>query len=612
MDGACAYATIEGSEVKCPHCSSEVNKLAYRCRCGAIVLNLGGLQPKQRRVLDLIRARGPEVATKIGAGGSRGSAKSRCGRDVALITAMEVATEIPGIAITIMRRNWGDLEENMLEKFKLERPELTQFYSTQRQAYEFPADWGGARIVFNYADHLDDVIRISRGPEYYLIIVDQSEQFDERELNELNTPNRWPGAPTGGPKTLHLFNPGGRGSEYLQRVYWLKQFKENERPSDYAFAQMFGYDNYAWFQNEGIEIDGQPLTFNKFYSLPGDPPSPTDGKYDQKWLDTIPENNRFRLFVTRTSEGRKMWAKPESIRMGDLFGRFDQFAGQYFAGVWSERACVIPTSLVDRIVQYWWVCWCGGDLGFGHHTAIYWMAVGKLSPKQAWDLLAIDTEWPLDVVVVYREYLAQGKAEADIGRDLVRATPAAERDALRKFVMGSDTKTTDRYAIHSRRQLIDAVTTAAGMPAITSAQDGPGSRVINARLLWDGLRRTSSMRSENPPRDRPEEKTTPLLLISAECPGLISAIPKLIVDPDKPDDVLKLETVADDVFDGCKYSFAEYLGVRDMAPREVRQKEAMDRAADGVQESEAMTARYQAFLRFQEEEQRQEHRARKR
>src|ERR1022692_11841 len=100
----------EGS-IKCP-------------KCGQLLLRIT-LQPKQRQILDMIRARGPEVPTKIGFGGSRGSAKSRLARDLALF----IAFSVPGIVVFIIRRNWGDLEENHLEKLKLERPELTQYYS---------------------------------------------------------------------------------------------------------------------------------------------------------------------------------------------------------------------------------------------------------------------------------------------------------------------------------------------------------------------------------------------------------------------------------------------------------------------------------------------------
>lgn len=597
------------SVMNCSACKRPIQKSDFLCKCGQVILDLSGLYPKQLDILNMIRATGPTVPTKIGGGGSRGSTKSRMGRDIALITAFEM----PGIVINIMRRNWSDVEENFIEKFKLERPQLTKFYSAQRQAFEFPQEMGGSRIAFSYGDTLDDIVRVSRGPEYYLLIVDQAEQLSERELNELNTPNRWPNAPTGGPKTLHLFNPGGVGSDYLRRVYFLKQYKDNERPGDFAFVQMFGWDAYVWFSNENIEVNGEPLTREKFYSLPGETPPCSDGVYDQRWMEALPDDHRFKIFVTRTSEGRKMWSKPDSIRMGDLFGRFDSFAGQYFAGVWDERLCVLPTRTVDAMCQPWWSTWMSMDWGFGHFCAVYWLCTGKLSPSQAWDYLEILTEWPLDVVVIYRELVTQRMAESDLGRKIVEMTPAPERREIRKFVAGSDTKTTDRWAPHTVRELIDAVTTPKDLPAIRSAQDGPGSRVINARLLYEGFRRASSMRSENPPTERPDEKVAPLLLISAECSQLISAIPMLITDDKKPDDFMKLETLADDCADGAKYGFAEYLAVRDLAPRDVRQAEVYNAAGSkATDDAERNTARYLAVLKFKADEDMAERRGRKR
>lgn len=251
-------------------------------------------------------------------------------------------------------------------------------------------------------------------------------------------------------------------------------------------------------------------------------------------------------------------------------------------------------------------CWMGGDLGFGHSSAIFWACTGKVSPSTAWEVLHIDTEWPLDIVIVYRELVPPMRtAEADLGRLIVDATPQeSERHALRKFVMGSDTKTVDRYSMHSRRELIDAVTVPAGFPAIRSAQDQPGSRVINARLMYEMLRRTASMRSENPPRDRPDEKVAPCLFISVECPQLIGAIPLLITDEDQPDDVLKLETVADDVFDGVKYTLAEYVAVQLIAPREVRKAEYVQRGA-------SLTQQYINALKFDEDDAQNEKRGRK-
>jgi hypothetical protein len=599
---------------RCPACRRPLLPDAVKCKCGKLFLRMT-LQPKQRLVLDLVLMLGAQVATKIGFGGSRGAAKSRLARDLALYVSMT----IPGITVFIIRRNWGDLEENHLEKFKLERPKLTEYYSGSRQSYEFPAVMGGSRIAFKYGDTIDDIRRVGRGPEAYLEIVDQAEQFSEEELAELNTTNRWPAAPTGSAKTLYLFNPGGAGSEYLRRVFYLRQYKGTERPADFEFIQAYGWDNFEWFRNEGIVIDGKALTFDSFYDLPGDVPPCPLGVYDQEWLAGVPDNHRFKIFVTETSEGRKMWAKPESIRMGDLFGRFDSFAGQYFAGVWDERRCVLPTKLVDQFVQYWWTCWMSGDWGYGHHSAIYWFATGKISPSEAFHKLGILALWPLDIVVVYRELVAHRMAEVDLGHAIVSMTPRAEREALQRWVMGSDVKIVDRKSQHSVKELIESVTIEAGLPPIRTAQDQPGSRVINARLAHAMLARTSSMRSENAPQ---EQDTTPLLFVSSECPQLIGAIPQLICDKDKVDDVQKLETLADDCFDGWKYGCAEYLDVKDQAPREVRRAETMEAAATAASKRHYTEAidrraaenqgRYMAMLQFDEEERMGDDRGRRR
>lgn len=594
--GSRRFTKVELTE--CPKCKGPLKPLQIKCsRCGHFLLRIT-LQPKQRKVLDMILATGEDIPTKIGAGGSRGSSKSRLARDVALL----VAFSVPNIVVFLIRRNWGDLEENHVEKLKLERPELTRYYSGQRQAYEFPQELGGSRIAFKYGDTMKDIIQLARGPECYLEIVDQAEQFSEEELAQLNTPNRWPSATAGAVKTLYLFNPGGVGTQYLRRVFYLRQYKDNERPCDFAFVQMYGFDNYEWFRNECPEYD-----FESFYSLPGElPPCPL-GVYDSKWLQGIPDNHRFKIFVTRTTEGRKMWGKPPSIRMGDLFGRFDAFSGQYFAGVWEEHLCVLPSSLVDQVVRPWWTCWMSGDRGFGHHSAIYWFCIGKLSPSEAWTYLNIDTDWPLDIIIVYRELVAQRLAEEDLGREVVRLTPRAEREELRKWVMGSDTQITPRFAKHSIKEMIESVTEPAGMPSITKAQDGPGSRVVNARILYEMLRRTCVMRSENPPKEKPDPKTVPCLFISAECPQLISSFPLLMSDAQdgNPDDVKKTEEMEDDCYDGCKYGTAEYLSIRESPPREIRLREAMDRADSNTQKNINM-------LKFNHEEKQAQRRTRRR
>lgn len=323
---------------RCCLCQREIVPEWYHCECGAIIINVR-LQPKQKQILDYVLSVGKNVATKIGFGGARAAGKSRMMRDVSLIVASEMAQRYSGIPLFIMRRNWTQCKENHLSKIQLERPMLTQYYTDKQ--YEFPSSMNSPRIVFTYADTPDDVERLERGPECFILGTDQAEQLAEYDLQKLNSCNRWPETDTNAAKTILAFNPGGPGTAYLKRVFSDRDFKDNESPDDFVFVQAYGFDNFSWFQGQEIEIKGEPLTWDLFYSLPGDLPECGDGKFSKSWLASIPDDNRFKIFVTQTSEGRKHWAKPENIRMGDLFGRFDQFAGQYFSGCWDNKRVVL-------------------------------------------------------------------------------------------------------------------------------------------------------------------------------------------------------------------------------------------------------------------------------
>ncbi len=323
----------------CSRCTRILTPTDPNCECGALIVQVR-LQPKQSTILDWVLATGPNVPTQLALLGARAAGKSRGGRDIALIVASHVAQIYPGIRIYIFRRNWTQVKDTHLAKYKLERPMLTRFYSDKE--YEFPDSMRNPQIAFNFADTMEDIIRITYGPEGFLIIVDQAEQLDEAALKALKAANRWPDTEMGAAKLLFLGNPGGPGSKYLKRVFVDKDYPDGrEIPADFAFLEAYGWDNAIWALNQGIEINGEPMTWDLWYKLPGDLPECDDGKYSQKWMESLPNEHRFKLFVTKTSEGRKMWQYPDNIRMGWLFGRFDNFEGQAFAGAWSRDRVVI-------------------------------------------------------------------------------------------------------------------------------------------------------------------------------------------------------------------------------------------------------------------------------
>ena len=569
----------------CPSCRKPLQPMAQVCRCGHIILRLR-LQPKQRQLYELVCSRGANSPTRIGFGGSRGSAKSRGGRDIALA----VALSNPGVLIYIVAQNLGNLEDNYIKKYENERPDIMQrFYcASPRPEINLP---NGSTIAFRYADTAKDMTKLERGPEAFLIIVEQAEQFTGEQLIQIAKPARWPNAEAGAAKVVFLFNAGGAGMVYLQRVFYLKTYNAGERESDFAFIQAYGWDNYTWFTEE---CPG--MTEEEFYELDGEIPPCPDGKYDDEWLSQVPESYRFKLYVTKTSEGRKYWSVPDSMRLGDLFGRFDVFAGQYFSGVWTEKKHVITSTQVDFISKYWWVPWMSMDWGFGekHWCVTYWFVTGKLRASEARQYLQIPTEKPLDVIIIYRELILSHVPETEAAHAIVdQMDDPAERSAIRRWIAGSDTKQTHRGLQHTPRELIDKVGAGAGLPKIRDANDQPGSRVVNARMMYEMLRRTERLRFAASISQEAQEDTTPCLLISAECPGLIAAIPVLLSDAEngKPEDVQKMEQVADDCFDACKYGCAEYLSVKDEKPREVRLYDTIIQAKESTKRQSPMGQR---------------------
>lgn len=517
------------------------------------------LQPKQADLLALLRQTGPNTPTWLGCGGSRGSAKSGGLRRIAIALAFE----LPGVVIYIIRRVLGDLLENHMEKIALEYPAIDAMYRPGDYEYDLP---GGSRIVYVYAENGIDVKRVSYGPECTFLFIDQAEQFTEDELTSFRICNRWPDAPEGLVKTCLFFNSGvGMSADFLRRIFWLKKFRANESPEDYRFQQMFGWDNFEWFRGQ-IEQGSR-----EFYQL-----SSAD---------------RFDLFIAKTSEGKKMNALPPHRRVSELLGTFDSFSGQYFSGVWDEELCTITAAKVDEIVQPWWTAWMAQDWGFGDHDCHLWFAAGKMSPADWVRHFGGYTEWPIDVVIIYREYVINNRAEADLAMDIVERTPEHERKAISSFVLSSDAfgRKARQAGAHSIGQQFTEIMQRHRLPSPEPADQSPGSRVVGWRYMYNCLRQ-ANMRGTEITQERSKEG--PALLISTACPEVISAIPQAVRDEDDREDVMRVDGILwEDVTDAVRYGLNYMLSPKTLAPVGVRRQEALAAAAGISMNAVAMADR---------------------
>ncbi len=531
------------------------------------------LQPKQEQLYNWLAATGKGTSTIIGFGGAKGGGKSAGVRNCALRLLGELGQIYPGLTITIVRRVFDDLKKNHIDPLFRDYPELHQYYRAGDKELVLP---GIGRLVFAYAETADDVKRkFLGGYESTFILIDEAQQFTQEELQWISTAARWTGTrgiPEGLCKTVLLFNPGGIGSVYIRRIFWTCQYEGKEQPSNYKFLHVFGWDNYEWFRGQ-VDID-EP----HFYGLESD--------------------QRFQLFITQTSEGRKYDAFPESIRAGYLLGSFDHFEGQYFAGAWNESKGIMRPELVNELIQPWWTRWMSQDWGFGDHAAHYWFASGKVKPSDWMRHFGGETQYAMDVVIAYREHVISNRAEADLATDIVAMTEQWERKEIRRFFLSQDAfgQRAKQGGGHTVGEQFQRVLNRYGLPAPETADQ---NRVMGWRFMYNAMRQANLI-GTNVSQERALQG--PAFFVSAECPVAISSIPMAIRAEDDPDDVERVAgAIWEDSCDGLRYGLHSMLNPQSKAPRDVRAKEVYD-SIQGEDMGDVMTQRAMAMAQFKRDE----------
>lgn len=540
------------------------------------------LQPKQLDIGRLFFANGQNAATWIGAGGARSGGKSGGLRRIML----ERRQQRPGTKGVIVRRTWPDIRRNHVEMFMSEWPEMRNMWQEGKQVFTLP---NSSTISFMYAENQKEVDQKFWGPEFYDIMIDQAEQFSEQELITIKTCNRAPGAGLGECKMGLFFNPGGVGTEFLRRVFWHKRFNANERPSDYSFVHLFGWDNYVWFEPLGIKA-------KELYDLP----AMCDG------TEGTEKCCRFHLFVQRTAEGRKLDALPPTLRAGHLLGSFESFAGQYFAGVWDESKLILTARQQEVLIQPWWSKWLSHDDGFVHHAAVMWWTSGKVNPKLFKEVFGVEIPEAVTVCVVYRCHVVNETEQGQLIRDIRAMTSLEEARTITRYFLSVDAWEKDSKG-HSTADTINEElkrpypVTVAGrdmMWSLPGAEQADNARVGGWRFLYAMMKKTADVLAGkmNPTRSDEDYEAsgggyslgTPLLFIAGQCMEIIESVPLAIRDnvhPGRSEDVLKTPTKADDVLDSLRYGAKSMLNAR-QTPHRVF---AAERRSDLEQSGRTMT-----------------------
>jgi len=325
-------------------------------------------QPKQVEVWEAFQQR--HGATRVGYGGSRGSAKSHLGRNLCL----GLVLQHENTTAWIIRRTLDDIRDNHIDPMLREHPWLDEFYRKQEKTIYLP---GGRKIRFISCDTPDVIFRLA-GKEATWIFIDQAEQFTQEEIEFSYTLCRWTVNQDITPRMLLTFNPGGPGNAYLKRVFVngagkgeKNLYEEREHPEDYKFFMARAWDNIKWVERylmvEGID--------------------PRD--YYNVWT----EDQRFDAFLKYSDYGKTLDQLPDAKRKAQLFGDFESWIGQFFTE-WREKYHVLkhpPTEIPEGVS-------IGASIDYGRRCCMYIGYRGK-EPLTGVDTITLVSEtWTEDLV----------------------------------------------------------------------------------------------------------------------------------------------------------------------------------------------------------------------
>lgn len=274
--------------------------------------------------------------------------------------------------------------------------------------------------------------------------------------------------------------------------------KQGFRPRIYASTNPGGV-GHSWFKSTFIV------------------PARRDEETDTRFIFGTVEDNKFNNEDYKRNLEKNTGWRLRAYRYGD----WDIAAGQYFS-TWRHDAIVkselniMPGSDV----------WCSLDYGFQHPTVVY------LFSEYDGKIQVIDEHWrrfalPADHVADIKTMLAKYDLNLSDLRIFVASPDADARkgDEKGKTVF-------DQYATHGIK--------------LTRAN---ADRLNGAAFLLKLLGRAGSEK---------EQEILPQIEISSRCVKLIENIPELQHDPNRPEDVLKVDiddegNGGDDPYDSCRY-----------------------------------------------------------
>lgn len=224
----------------------------------------------------------------------------------------------------------------------------------------------------------------------------------------------------------------------------------------------------------------------------------------------------------------------EALRKAYRYGDWDIFAGQFFSEIRREVHFIkhfIPPIHWNRFGAY--------DYGYNHPATFGWFAVDEDGN-----------------VYLYREL---SKAQTRIDQFCEQLNEYADTKSLDKIVAGLDCWATKGVMKENDPPTIAEEFLNHGLYLTKATVDRiQGASQVRQYLAWQG---------------RPNNK--PKLYIMDNCPLTFDTLARMLTDPDRPEDVLKVDAVegdpntGDDCYDMLRYGLMSRPILSDVAPKKI-------------------------------------------
>ena len=266
----------------------------------------------------------------------------------------------------------------------------------------------------------------------------------------------------------------------------------------------------------------------KKYWILGEFPPELESKRDQFVLITSKASDNPHL---DPNYHESLLTLPPEMARKVAHGNWDVPTGQYFPR-FDSKIHVIPHAEAMARIKPWHDRLLSGDWGFGHPHSFHWHAKDERN-----------------FVITYRELWDRGVGESEVGR---RITVEEARDAhlkkLSGFVFSWDAGRLSPRASQDQPKSIEKMISEALGPRVPKpypCDSTPGVRLVRARLMSQVI----------------EAQTW---VISDACPKLIAAIPEMMRDEKKTEEMAKMDhdesQVGDDPVDSAGTGLQRMIG----------------------------------------------------